>query len=843
MRTLLKIILKLFSIGIVFTLTMAIGLALYAATLLPGLPTVEEIREVPLNIPLRIYSADNKLIGEYGTERRIPLALDQMPPLLIDAVLATEDDRFYHHTGVDFPGLARAAINNFLSRSRGQGASTITMQVARNFFLNPEKTYTRKLKEILLAFNMERALTKDEILELYLNKIFLGHRAYGFAAAAQVYYGEDLLNLSFPEIAMLAGLPKAPSRDNPISNPERALQRRDYVLKRLHGLGRIDALSLETASAAPMTARRHIASVDIQAPYVSEMARQLMYARFGEEVYQRGFNVTLTINSTYQAKANQALRTGLLDYDLRHGYRGPIDKIVLDDYLGMDFEGKLLKALEAFPASKEILPSVVTQLNKDSFQSLSQRGETVTVSWKNMTWARRYINANAIGPEPTSAGEVLNVGDIVYVRELANGAWMLSQLPEVSGALVSLNPESGAILALVGGFDYYLSKFNRATQAERQPGSNIKPFIYSAALANGFTPSSLVSAAPIVIGDSLEGVWRPQNYSKKFFGPTPLRKALSLSLNLVSVRLVRAIGIDNTIDHLAGFGFDREQLPKSLSLALGSASITPLNLASCFAVLANGGERVAPFLIEKIEDADGRLIELLPPPCKNCDEHAVSRYGDEELEIALSLEGKAAQILDQKTGAADESGNPGEASEPDQASEPGDSTLEEAVSKRAISPQNAFLMQSLLKQVILSGTGRRARALNRTDLAGKTGTTNNFRDAWFSGFSPDVVTTVFVGFDEPAHLGRRESGAIAALPIWVDFMGRVLQDFPEKPEVIPENITTRFVNRASGKLTSADDPEGYSEYFLVGTEPSNAINPSGNEGGFGDNQSISESLF
>ncbi len=818
-------------------MTMGIGLALYAATLLPGLPTIEEIREIPLNIPLRIYSSDKKLIGEYGNERRIPLALDQMPPLLIDAVLATEDDRFYHHTGVDFPGLARAAINNLLSRSRGQGASTITMQVARNFFLNPEKTYTRKLKEILLAFNMERALTKDEILELYLNKIFLGHRAYGFAAAAQVYYGEELLNLSLPEIAMLAGLPKAPSRDNPISNPERALQRRAYVLKRLHGLGRIDDLSLETASNAPMTARRHITSVDIQAPYVSEMARQLMYARFGEEVYQRGFNVTLTINSEYQAKANQALRKGLLDYDLRHGYKGPIDKIVLDDYLGIDFEGKLLKALDAFPSSKEILPAVVTQLDKNSFQSFSQRGETVTVSWKNMTWARQYLNANAIGPELTSAGEVVNVGDIVYVRELADGEWMLSQLPEVSGALVSLNPESGSILALSGGFDYYLSKFNRATQAARQPGSNIKPFIYSAALANGFTTSSLVSAAPIVVGDSLEGVWRPQNYSKKFFGPTPLRKALSLSLNLVSVRLVRAIGIDNTIDHLVGFGFDREQLPKNLSLALGSTSITPLNLASCFAVLANGGKRAPPFLIEKIEDAEGKLIELLPPPCENCEEDTVSRYGDEEPEIVLSMEPTVPQILDKKTSATSESGAVSESGEP------GDGTPEDADSMRAISPQNAFLMQSLLKQVILSGTGRRALALNRTDLAGKTGTTNNFRDAWFSGFNPDVVTTVFVGFDEPAHLGRRESGASAALPIWIDFMGRVLQDFPEKPEVIPENITTRFVNSASGKITFADDPNGYSEYFLIGTEPSNMIESPGSEGDSSDNQSISESLF
>lgn len=806
---------------------MGLGLALYAATLLPSLPTIEDIRKIPLNIPLRIYSADEKLIGEYGNERRIPLTLDQMPPLLIDAVLATEDDQFYHHFGVDFPGLARAALNNFLSRSKGQGASTITMQVARNFFLNPEKTYTRKFKEILLAFNMERALTKDEILELYLNKIFLGHRAYGFAAAAQVYYGEDLLNLSFPEIAMLAGLPKAPSRDNPISNPDRALQRRSHVLKRLHDLKRIDALILNTARNAPLTARRHITNVDIQAPYVSEMARQLMYAQFGEEVYQRGFNVILTINSEYQAKADQALRKGLLDYDLRHGYKGPTAKIVLDDYLGKNFEGRLLKALDAYPASKEIIPAVVTQVEQNSFQSLNQRGETVTVLWKNMTWARQYLSANAKGPELTSASDVVSVGDIVYVRELAGGKWMLSQLPEVSGALVSLAPKSGAILALTGGFDYYLSKFNRATQAVRQPGSNIKPFIYSAALANGFTPSSLVSATPVVVGDSLEGVWRPQNYSKKFFGPTPLRKALSLSLNLVSVRLVRTIGIDNTINHLVGFGFERARLPNNLSLALGSTSTTPLNLASHFAVLANGGSRVPAFLIEKIEDAEGNLIELLPPPCENCAE-TEHRYGDEEFDIVLATEPSTRQTSEQKT---------------NETGELGKSAPETTDSNRAISPQNAFLMQSLLKQVILSGTGRRALALNRSDLAGKTGTTNNFRDAWFSGFNPDVVTTVFVGFDEPAHLGRRESGASAALPVWVDFMGHVLQDFPEKPVEIPENIITRFINPASGKITSADDPDGYSEYFLVGTEPRNVIEHSRSEDRASDNQTISESLF
>ncbi len=819
MRLFLKILIKLFSIGLVLAVSMAIGLALYASTLISGLPTVEEIRQIPLNIPLRIYSADGKLIAEYGNERRIPLTLDKTPPLLIDAILVTEDDRFYHHTGVDFPGLARAAISNFLSRSKGQGASTITMQVARNVFLNPEKTYVRKLKEILLAFNIERALTKDEILELYLNKVFLGHRAYGFAAAAKVYYGEELANLSVPEIAMLAGLPKAPSRDNPISNPQRARERRAYVLKRLHELGRIDGLGLEAARNAPITARPHAADVDIQAPYIAEMARQLVYERFGEEAYRRGLSVTVTINSEYQLQADKSLRKGLLDYDLRHGYKGAVGHLSLDQGFGEERDTEILEALGKFPESREIVPGVVTELHEKSFQAFTSRREIITVGWENLHWARKHLSSNALGPELTAVDEVLKTGDIVYLREIAQGEWMLSQLPEVSGALVSLDCHSGAILALSGGFDYYLSKFNRATQAERQPGSNIKPFIYSAALENGFTPGSLVSAAPIVVDDSLEGVWRPQNYSKKFFGPTPLRKALSLSLNLVSVRLLRAMGIDNTVNHLAKFGFDPEKLPKNLSLALGSTSVTPLNLASSFAVLANGGKKITPYLIEKIEDAAGNRIELPLATCDDCEAALASQPGDNDPEI-----------IDESTAAPN-------------AKMPEQTARQDIRDSGGISPQNAFLMQSLLKQVILTGTGRRALALNRSDLAGKTGTTNNFRDAWFSGFNPDVNTTVFVGFDEPSHLGNRESGASAALPIWADFMQRVLQDYPEKPESIPENITTRFINKHSGMVTSKDDPDGYFEYFLAGTEPDNPVEPAGIKNSSSEKKSVTETLF
>lgn len=815
MRLFFKLVGKLISISLIFIVTMGIGLAIYASSLLRELPTVEEIQHIPLNIPLRIYSSDNKLIAEYGNERRIPLSLDNTPSLLIDAILATEDDRFYHHTGVDFPGLARAAYSNIISRSKSQGASTITMQVARNFFLNPEKTYTRKLKEILLAFNMERTLTKDEILELYLNKIFLGHRAYGFAAAAQVYYGDELVNLSVPEIAMLAGLPKAPSRDNPISNPERAKERRSYVLKRLHELGRIDALSYQTANDAPITASRHIADVDLKAPYVSEMARQIVFETFGEEVYEKGLNVTLTVNSEYQNSANNALRQGLLDYDTRHGYRGPIDNIDLESIPDETRNQDLIDFMEPYPSSLDILPAVVLKVGEKDGKVYTAAGKEVDIGWPGIEWAREHIDANTLGSELTTAGDVLVPGDIVYVRPIDENGWALTQLPEVSGALVSLNPKSGAILALTGGFDYYLSKFNRATQAQRQPGSNIKPFIYSAALDNGFTPSSLVSAAPIVVEDDLEGIWRPQNYSKKFFGPTPLRKALSLSLNLVSVRLLRAMGINNTIDHLTKFGFDPEQLPKNLSLALGSIDVTPLEMASYFAAFANGGMKVSPYLIEKIEDKEGNVVDLDLVLCPNCTGSEPDSPIEQELPnqvIPVSEESGESLAL-------------------------GDYEREPV----AISPQNAFLMQSMLRQVIVSGTGRRALALNRSDLAGKTGTTNDFRDAWFSGFSPDVMTTVFVGYDEPAHLGRRESGASAALPIWVDYMGKVLPDFPEIPQTVPEDIVTRFVNSDSGELTSPEDPDGYDEYYMIGTEPTNQIQSvdSSSPG----QESVTESLF
>ena len=573
------------------------------------------------------------------------------------------------------------------------------------------------------------------------------------------------------------------------------------MLGRLHALGKIDDLSFQTAQNAPLSARRHTVDADLQAPFISEMARQILYRQLGEKVYELGLNVTVTINSEYQQKANAALRQGLLDYDVRHGFRGAAGRLDLGALDTADPQAAAA-ALADWSSSRELQTAVVTQVSAPGFAGVTAQGKRFAVALADMAWARQHLSPNRNGPVPAAATEVVQPGDVVYVREHED-KWELSQLPAVSGALVSLHPGTGAIYALTGGFDYYLSKFNRAAQARRQPGSNIKPFIYSAALEHGFTPASLVSAAPIVVENELEGVWRPQNYSKKFFGPTRLRKALSQSLNLVSVRLLRAMGLDAAIRHLEQFGFEREQLARNLTLSLGSIQVTPLELAARYAVFANGGHRVAPYLIERITDAAGRPFPL-PPCAADCDRSLIKP-------AAL---GVPPPLTAGPTAAAAET--PGD--------DPGPAEPSGREHRRAISPQNAYLITSMLKQVIRSGTGRRALALERGDLAGKTGTTNNFKDAWFSGYSPEVMTTVFVGFDEPSYLGGRESGATAALPIWIDYMGLVLQDFPAQPDAVPENITTRFINKATALVTAADDPDGYTEYYELGSEPDNLTN-------------------
>lgn len=769
----MKILLRITASFLVLAMVGALAVAGLTLALLPGLPDDDEIRDLRLQVPLRVYAANGELMAEFGEQRREPVAIDDVPETLIQAVLAAEDDAFFSHPGVDFTGVVRAAIENFRSGQTGQGASTITMQVARNYFLTREKTYTRKAKEALLAFRLESMLTKDQILELYLNKIFLGHRAYGFAAAARVYYGKKLEDLTLSETALLAGLPKAPSRDNPFANPEGALHRRNYVLSRMHQLGYINDDTYTEAVRTQLTAERHRITTDVNAPYVAEMVRDYMVRKYGEEAYWQGYKVYTTVEPELQHNANRALRAGLLDYSYRHGYRGPVETIELSRDTGSDALDAVLAKHER---SGDLLPAVVIAVEGKSATVYTQRQEVIELPWEGLAWARPRLSTSSVGAKPQSAADVVKAGDIIYVTREEETGWRLAQIPGIQGGLVSLNPNDGAIRALIGGFDFYLGKFNRITQAERQPGSNIKPFIFSAALEHGFTPASRVSGGPIVVEDRVRGeLWRPENYSGKFYGPMPLRTALTKSVNLVSVRVVRNIGIQNTREHLARFGFELDALPNGLSLALGSGSVRPLTVARAFGVLANGGYLVEPYYIKWVEDTDGNIIEQAEPrvACDYCARPAFEARGG--------------------AGASQ--------------------------APRVISPENRFLVNSMMRDVIKHGTGRRALALGRGDLAGKTGTTNDFRDAWFSGFNNDLLTTVWVGFDDSRTLGHGEAGSSAALPIWVDYMEEAMEGMPESDLPKPDSVVAVRISPDTGRLVADNEPGGITEYFEIGTTP------------------------
>ncbi len=753
------------------TLAGALVFGLIAIYFMPSLPDISDRQTFQLKVPLRIFSADNKLIGEYSEERRIPLIIKKTPQMLIDAVLAAEDANFYSHHGVAIKGLIRAALSNYRAGGKSQGASTITMQVARNFFLSPEKTYTRKIKEILLALKIEQQLSKNEILELYLNKIFLGHRAYGFGAAAKVYYGKDIADLTLPEFAMLAGLPKAPSRNNPLSRPDNAKDRRNYVLARMHKLGKISDEQFETAKNAPISASRHVKKVDHESPYIAEMARQYVIKKYGDKAYESGLNVYTTINLKNQEAAQLALQKGLLAFTRRHGYRGPSGKLDNDQLKTSD---SIATALTAFPSVGPLIPAVVLSNDKQAIAAITYRGDAITLKRSEMKWAMTRAKTDAAIP-----ASKLKKGDVIYVENIDHKGWKLAQIPLVGGALVSLHPADGAILALTGGFSFYQSKYNRAIQARRQPGSNIKPFIYSAALDHGFTPATPVSGAPIVVHDEATGEdWRPENYNKKFVGLVPMRTALAKSMNLVSIRILRSIGVDTAIKHLEKFGFDPARLPHNLSLALGTASLTPLEIATGFAEFANKGEKLHPWFISRIEDARGELVEehTLEPVCANTDDEASTDSTDDTTEA---------------------------------------STTEQTDCRpRVISPQNAFLMTSMMQSVIQYGTGTRAKELGRHDLSGKTGTTNEQKDAWFSGFNPDVQATAWVGFDQPKPMGHSEFGGRAALPIWIDYMKTALKGIPDRPLIPPAGIVSRWINKNTGEPTWAGDPDGRTEFFM-----------------------------
>ena len=792
--------------------------------LAPKLPSVETLRDVRLQVPLRVSTRDDQLIAEFGEKRRTPLRLDEVPERLIQAFLAGEDDRFFEHPGVDWQGLTRAVLYLLRTGEKGPGGSTITMQVARNFFLTREKTYIRKLNEILLALKIERELTKEEILELYVNKIFFGQRAYGVGAAAQVYYGRPVAELTLPQIAMIAGLPKAPSRFNPIADPEQAVVRRNYVLRRMREFGYIARDEHDAARDAPVTAKIHGLAIEVEAPYVAEMVRAYMQERYGPDAYTAGYKVRTTLDGRLQRAANAALRQTLLEYDARHGFRGSERHVDTGD--GAPSPRHVQHVLEDIPEVGGLVPAVVTSVDARTVAVRARHEGPVEVALESMEWARPHIDENRRGAEPKGADAVLKAGDVIRLRRDGDG-WRLAQIPDVEGALVSLDPHDGSILALTGGFDFYRSKFNRATQAERQPGSSFKPFIYSAALEYGYTPASIVNDAPVVYEDeSLTGAWRPENYSGKFFGPTPLRTALFKSRNLVSIRLLRDIGIDFALDHIAKFGIDAERLPRGLSLALGSGVLTPLQVAAGYGVLANGGYAVEPYFIERVLDGDDRLVFAADPlvVCRDC-------AADE----APAASAAAAPAGDGDAG----SPPPAVAGSPGGTERPGEIRR----APRVIEARNAWLMYSLLRDVIRRGTGRKALVLERDDLAGKTGTTNDQYDAWFSGFAPGLVATVWIGFDEFRPLGRRETGARAALPMWIAYMKEALEGVPQREVPPPEGIVTVRVDPETGELAGASHDGAVFESFRAERVPKKRVAERTVGGGEPGAATVQEKLF
>jgi penicillin-binding protein 1A len=811
-RLLKYLVLFLFGLTLVGVISLY-GIYLY---LEPKLPSIETLKDVQLQVPLRIYSSDNLLIAEFGEKRREPLAYNEIPERMIQAFLAAEDDRFFEHPGVDYQGLLRAAIQLLLTGEKRQGGSTITMQVARNFFLSSERTYDRKLKEIFLALKIERFLSKQEILELYLNKIYLGHRSYGVGAAALVYYGRTVDKLELPEIAMIAGLPKAPSRYNPITNPSRALIRRNYVLGRMYDLEQISKADYDMARTAPISAKLHTAPSEVEAPYVAEMARAEAVKRFGQNAYTKGYSITTTVESHLQAAANHALRNAIQAYDKRHGYRGISGHLELTEETS---EQEMITFLQQQPQVAELRRGVVTAVEEQTATIFTDVGEQVTLDWPALEWASPYINQDRKGEPPQKAADILNPGDQIYLYleqpESGEPFWRLAQIPNVSGALVSIAPHIGAVKSLVGGYDFYQSKFNRVIQAKRQPGSGFKAFIYSAALEAGFTPASMINDAPVVFeDDTLEAVWRPENYSGKFFGPTRLRYALTHSRNLVSIRLLRKMGVSFAIRYASRFGFDASELPRDLSLALGSGAVSPLQMATGYTVFANGGYYVPPHIIDSIRDNKDEVL-YQANPIQVCDKDALARY-------KAQLEAASASPVEEtgKQSATTETTETASAEEP---------VIQCA--KRAISEQNAYLMHSMLRDVIQFGTARKARALGRTDMAGKTGTTNDQRDAWFNGFNHHMVAISWLGFDDVEPLGRGEVGGRAALPAWIDYMKVALNGIKEEVPDMPPGMVTMRIDVDTGEPVGAGSGNAVFEVFETKNAPKlPATGPGGKTG-------------
>ncbi|WP_152671176.1 penicillin-binding protein 1A [Burkholderia contaminans] len=708
-------------IALVLAGGLVLGYALVVAW--PNMPSLDALTDYRPKVPLRIYTSDHVLIGEFGEERRDVVHFKDVPDSLKKAILAIEDARFYDHGGVDLTGIVRAGFVALTNGHASQGASTITMQVARNFFLSSEKTYTRKIYEMLLAYRIERALTKDQILEVYMNQIYLGQRAYGFASAARVYFGKDLKDITLAEAAMLAGLPKAPSAYNPVVNPKRAKVRQEYILQRMLELNFISREQYDEAVAQPLVVKGPGRDFSVHAEYVAEMVRQMMYAQYREETYTRGFNVVTTIDSADQQVAYTALRKGIMDYERRHGYRGPEGFIELPAGAD-DREQAIDDALLEHPDNGELIAAVVTAASPRQITVAFIDGSNATIEGDNLRFASGALSANA---QPNRR---IRPGAIVRVVKNDTGKWSITQLPQVEGAFLSIVPQDGAIRSLVGGFDYNKNKFNHVTQAWRQPGSSFKPFIYSASLDKGLGPATVINDGPLYFSAAETGgqPWEPKNYGGGFEGPMSMRTALQRSRNLVSIRILNHIGTKYAQQYITRFGFDAERHPAYLPMALGAGQVTPLQMAGAYSVFANGGYRVNPYLIAEVTDPNGAIVVRAQP------------------------------------------------------------LVAEQNAPRAIDPRNAYVMNSLLQSVAQRGTGARTNVLKRTDLAGKTGTTNDSHDAWFAGYQHTLAAIAWIGYDNPRSLGDRETGGGLSLPVWIDYMGAALKGVPEFKPTVPDGV-------------------------------------------------------
>ncbi len=803
---------------IIVSLGGLVGLAFLSTYyyLKPTLPDVAVLRDVRLQVPLRVYSRDGLLLAQIGEQRRVPVTWDEIPTVVVQAVLAAEDDRFFEHPGVDWQGVLRAMVVAATTMELSQGGSTLTQQLVRTTLITKERQLRRKLREIFLALSLEHELNKQEIFTLFVNTQFLGQRSYGFAAAAETYFGKQLSQVDASEAAMLAGILQAPSRLNPAANLERATERRAYVLRRMRELGYLDKEGWRAASEKPLSRELYGPRVQIDAPYVGEMARQALYEKYGERLYSDGFQVVTTVDSRLQRAADVALRSAVLEYDRRHGWRGRSGRLPLEG----ETDDALARALEQYPTVGGLQPAAIVAVRGADATAVARNGRRYRLPMEGMRWAR-----SGDGAPPQSPGQVVSTGDVVYLMPASPGEALLAQRPEVQGAIVALDPHDGAIVAMSGGFDFQASKFNRVLQARRQPGSSFKPFIYSAALEAGFTPASVVLDAPVVyeapapedgIGvrpdaTAVEGEepeeedWRPVNDSRRFYGPTRLRDALARSRNLVTIRVMRQIGVGYARDYVARFGLPKEHIPADLTAALGTAQLTPLEMADGFAVFANGGSLVAPYLIESVYAADGSVLERAAPKfaCTPCAVPPAAAAPP------ASVAGNAGIVR-----AADVGGSPLPPAEDERA-------------PRVISEANAWIITDLLRDVVRRGTGQRARALGRGDIAGKTGTTNDGRDAWFSGFNPDLVATAWVGFDQERPLGADEEGAHTALPMWIYFMRVALAGLPERRLPMPDGVVTARVPADGSGFGDAAEPANEFEYFLADHLPAGVAGGTG----------------